>query len=113
MKQYLKQHLAIFIIALMLIVSMFIQYLRIAHLDIPFLVEVETQTFRVYLAAIIGICLIVLVFVFAPILLITEITYQFILPSNINIKVKDIEQKLKVKINYDIKKYKRTIILRC
>lgn len=113
MRQYLKQHKEVIVIALTLIIAMMIQYLRIVRLDIAFLFEVNTPTFTVYFIALIAVSIAVLLFVFLPMLFITELSINLTLPNTIKIEIKRVLYDLKSTTANYINKSRNTTVLRC
>ncbi|MGS0972754.1 MAG: hypothetical protein ACVCEJ_05930 [Candidatus Izemoplasmataceae bacterium] len=113
MRQYAKQHKEVLIVAITLFIAMSIQYLRIVSLDIAFLFEVNTPTFMIYFAALIAISMLVLLFVFLPMLVITEIAICITLPSTITIDIKRVVYNIKSTTSNHTNRQRRTTILRC
>ena len=60
MRQYLKKHIEFVVIAVVLLLAMLFQYIRISNLDIAFLYEISISSSIVYLAIIILIPVVVL-----------------------------------------------------
>lgn len=113
MRQYIKQHKEILVIAIALLSAMIFQYLRISSLDIAFLFEIEAPTFAIYSVALLIVPLIVLFFVFVPILLVTEVTYNITLPKQFSIKLNEVIYSIKSTTRDYINRPNRTTVLRC
>ena len=113
MRQYAKQHKEVLIIAVALFIAMSIQYLRIVRLDIAFLFEVNTPTFMIYFVALIAISMVVMLFVFLPMLVISEIVINISLPSKFNIDIKQVVYNIKSTTSNHTNKQRRITILRC
>lgn len=87
MRQYLKTKIEFIVILVTLIVAMIFQYLRISNLDIAFLYEINVSSTFVYLPVILLIPVIVLVFIFAPLMLVFEISINIEFPKLLEIKI--------------------------
>lgn len=104
MRQYLKKHIEIIVIAVVLITAMLFQYLRIADIDIAFLYETSVNTSLIYLVVILLIPVVALGFVFIPLLLVFEISFRIELPQTYSIKTS--------KVIYSIKQIKSNVFIR-
>lgn len=113
MRQYIKQHTEIIVIAFALVLAMLFQYLRISSLDIAFLFESTAPTFYLYTMVLIAIPAVVLFFVFLPLLFITEVTYKFTLPKPYTITISRVVYNINIPTSNDIRKPKETTVLRC
>ena len=113
MRQYINQHKVAITIAFTVVLAMSIQYLRISHLDISFLYDVNTPTFALYFVALIGVSMLVLLFVFTPMFLITEITYKISLPNELHINVKRVVYNIQSTSSNATIRQKQMIVLRC
>lgn len=113
MRQYIKQHKEVLLIAVTLFIAMTIQYLRIVRLDIAFLFEVNTPTFKIYFVALLAISVLVLIFVFLPMLVISEIAINITLPSKFHINIKRVVYDIKSTTSNHTNMNRRATILRC
>lgn len=113
MRQYVRKHIEFIVLAFALITAMFFQYLRIANLNIAFLFDVSPSLQLVYVITILCIPVIVLFFIFVPLLFIFEITYNFHLPIHFEIKISESIYKDKVTAQRILFFTKSTTVLRC
>ncbi len=113
MRQYFKQHKEIVALFVALLSAMIFQYLRIASLDIAFLFEVTAPSLFIYLLLVVLIPVIVLFFVFVPILFITEVKYKLPAINTINIRLKEVVYFISTTSTKYIKEPGKTTVLRC
>ena len=113
MRQYLKKHIEFVVIAVVLLLAMLFQYIRISNLDIAFLYEISSVSYITYFVVILLVPIIVLFFVFAPLLFIFELRYNIHLPKSYNIKITKVIYSIKPIINHIITKPRLYTVLRC
>ena len=113
MTQHLKKHIKAIILAVALLLAMLFQYVRISNLDIAFLLEISSKSYIVYAFVLLLVPVLVLFFVFIPILFVFELSYNIQLPKSYGIIIKKITYSIKPISDTTIMKPRVYTVLRC
>ena len=113
MSKYLKKYIEFTILAFALLFAMLFQYVRISNLDIAFLYETSYVSYILYTLIILLVPILVLLFVFAPLLFVFELSYNIHLPKSYDIKITKVIYSIRLFIYSIIRKPRLYTVLRC